>query len=59
MGSDFLVRKFGKIFRSKSGRLVRYMYEEGKERVLLAVEHEKRRMLSEDVMTTAAKLVVE
>ncbi len=34
------------------------MYEEGKERVLLAVEFEKRRMLAEDVAFTATKLVV-
>ncbi len=54
-----MVRKFGRIFRNRSGRLVRYMYEEGKERVLLAVQHEKRTMLAEDVSMTVAKLVVE
>lgn len=51
-----MVRKFGKIFRSKSGQLVRYMYEEGKERVLCAVEEERRRMAADDAMILAADL---
>jgi len=50
-----VVRKYGKVFRNRSGMLVRYMYEEGKERVLLAVEHEKRKMAAED----AVRLLVE
>ncbi len=35
------------------------MYEEGKERVLLAVEHERRTMLAEDVAKTVVELVAE
>ena len=51
-----MVRKYGKIFRSRSGQLVRYMYEEGKERVLCAVELEKKRMLAEDAFKLSAEL---
>lgn len=51
-----MVRKFGRIFRSRSGQLVRYMYEEGKERVLVAVEMEKKRMLAEDAFELTARL---
>jgi len=54
-----MVRKYGRIFRNRSGRLVRYMYEEGKERVLLAVEHEKRKMIAEDVAGTVVELMSE
>jgi hypothetical protein len=35
------------------------MYEEGKERVLLAIEHEKRTMLAEDISVALARTVVE
>jgi hypothetical protein len=32
------------------------MYEEGKERVLLAVEHEKRKMAAEDALELLVEL---
>ena len=36
--------------------MVRYMYEEGKERVLCAVELERKKMLAEDAFELTAKL---
>ncbi len=44
-----MVRKFGKVFRNKNGKLVRYMYEDGKKILTLWYRLEQAKDLGREL----------